>query len=79
MMKEATSIQQLEQDIRKIQERNTKVEADKAWETSTERKILIVVFSYAIMVGVMYALGIENPFISAIIPACGYFISTLTL
>lgn len=31
------------------------------------------------MVGVMYALGIENPFISAIIPACGYFISTLTL
>ena len=36
-------IKELEKKIEKIEERNKRVEADKAWETSNLRKILIII------------------------------------
>ncbi|OIO23952.1 hypothetical protein AUJ13_03050 [Candidatus Micrarchaeota archaeon CG1_02_49_24] len=35
-----TSLEQLEKEIGKIRERNLRVETDKAWETSTARRII---------------------------------------
>ena len=68
-----------EREIKKIQERNKKVELDKAWETSKTRKISIAVLTYLVMVLVMYSLDMVNPFIGAIIPTLGFTLSTFSL
>lgn len=69
----------IEQRIQKIEERNASVEADKAWETSWTRRGLLVVFTYLAVSLYLWAIGIANPWINAIVPAAGFMISTLTL
>ena len=39
-------IKELEKRVSNIEERNKRVEGDKAWETSTLRKILIIILTY---------------------------------
>ncbi len=69
----------LEERILKIEERNRKVETDKAWETSYTRRILIAIFTYlAIALYFKFVLHIE-PWINAIVPSIGFLLSTLTL
>jgi len=68
-----------EEEIKKIQARNRKVELDKAWETSTTRKVSVAVLTYLVMVLVMHSLKMENPFIGAIIPTLGFMLSTFSL
>ena len=69
----------LEAEIKKIQERNKRVEIDKAWETSFCRKVLIAIETYFVMVLVMLVLDIAHPCLSAIIPTLGFLLSTLGL
>ena len=68
-----------EKEIKTIQDRNKRVELDKAWETSKTRKISIAILSYLVMVLVMYSLNMSNPFIGAIIPTLGFTLSTFSL
>ena len=68
-----------EEEIKKIQARNRKVELDKAWETSTTRKISVAILTYLVMVLVMFSLKMESPFIGAIIPTLGFTLSTFSL
>ena len=68
-----------EEEIKKIQARNRKVELDKAWETSATRKISVAILTYLVMVLVMHSLKMENPFIGAIIPTLGFMLSTFSL
>ena len=68
-----------EEEIKKIQARNRKVELDKAWETSTTRKVSVAVLTYLVMVLVMFSLKMESPFIGAIIPTLGFTLSTFSL
>lgn len=69
----------IQKEIEKIKERNKRVEADKAWETSFFRKILLTVFTYIITAIVFYLIGVGNYLLSAIIPTTGYFISIQSL
>lgn len=69
----------LKNRISKIEERNKKVEKDKAWETSFSRRILLIIFTYLTITLYMLAIGIKNPWLNAIIPAAGFLLSTLTL
>lgn len=70
---------ELEKRVVKIENRNRKVEQDKAWETSYSRRILLVAFTYlTISLYMKYVLHIE-PWLNAIIPTLGFFLSTLTL
>jgi len=69
----------IEQEIKKIKERNKRVEQDKAWETSKTRKVSIAVLTYFVMVLVMYSLKMDSPFIGAIIPTLGFTLSTFSL
>lgn len=69
----------LEQEILQIKKRNARVEAEKAWETSSVRKILIAVITYLFMVLLMRSLNIANPLINALVPTFGYILSTLTI
>lgn len=69
----------IEQRVEKLEERNTKVEADKAWETSFTRKGLLVLFTYLAIGLYLQAIEIDRPWINAIVPAIGFMISTLTM
>ncbi|MBI5003880.1 hypothetical protein HZC00_02200 [Candidatus Kaiserbacteria bacterium] len=69
----------LEQEIKKIQDRNQRVEADKKWEVSLVRRGSITVLTYFFAVLWLVSIGNAYPFLNAVIPAAGYFLSTLTL
>ncbi len=69
----------LEQRIKKIEDRNKRVEVDKAWETSFVRRFLLVVFTYLSIGIYLNAIKITNPWLNAIVPAFGFLLSTLTL
>jgi hypothetical protein len=69
----------LEQRVEKIEERNKTVEADKAWEGSWARKGLLVLFTYLAVSLYLWAIGVNNPWLNAIVPAAGFMISTLTM
>ena len=75
----AGKMEQLENDIAKIRERNRRVEVDKAWETSWTRRIFIGVSTYLLIAFFLMIIKAEKPFISAIIPALAYVISALSL
>jgi len=72
-------IEKLEKDIEEINIRNKRVETDKAWETSLTRKIFIAISTYLLIFLFMVMLGIDKPFISSLIPAVAYLISTASL
>ena len=46
----------LEKEIKKIQERNKRVELDKAWETSWTRKICIMILTYIVVIIYSYVI-----------------------
>jgi len=71
--------QKIEQEINIIKERNKRVEADKAWEISFFRRIIITIFTYFVMVIFMYLVGLPSPWLASFIPALAYLISTLTM
>ena len=73
------SVKNLEERIEKIEERNARVEAGKAWEQSSARKALIVIFTYLAIGFYFQYLGIENAWLNAIVPAVAFLLSTLTL
>jgi hypothetical protein len=66
-------------EIALLRERNRKVEADKAWETSWTRRGIIAVFTYLAIAIYLNVIRIPHPFLSAVIPAVGFLLSTLTL
>lgn len=69
----------LEARVAKIEERNKAVELDKAWETSRERKTLIVSFTYVVVGIFLQTIGVESPWVSAIVPVLAFLLSTLTV
>lgn len=72
-------ISKLEEELNKIKDRNTRVEADKAWETSFFRVITITIITYIIAGLVLHSIGIEKYLLSALIPALGFYLSTQTI
>lgn len=72
-------INKLKEKIKKIEERNIKVEGDKAWETSIARTLLIIVFTYVFATLYLFIADTTNPFLGAIVPCAGFFLSTLTI
>ena len=73
------SIDELDERIKKIENRNRNVELNKAWETSFVRRGLLMLFVYlAIALYLEFIVGI-NPWINAVVPSIGFLLSTLTL
>lgn len=69
----------LEQRVLAIEERNRKVELDKRWESSWTRRLLIILFTYTLLGSYMWAIGVTQPLLNAIIPSVGFTLSTLSL
>lgn len=74
-----SSFEQLQAEITSIQGRNARVEKEKAWETSWQRKLSIIVTTYFVMILVFSSLGNTEPFLNAIVPTLGYTLSTLSM
>ncbi len=73
------TIEDLQKEIEQIKERNKAVEANKAWETSVTRRGLLMLFTYLAIGIYLYVINIPNPWLNAIVPTVGFFLSTLTL
>jgi len=56
-----------------------RVEADKAWEISYTRRLLLILFTYISIGLYLNAIKIKNPWLNAIVPSVGFLLSTLTL
>ena len=70
----------IEDRIKKIEERNKRVELDKAWETSWTRKICIIILTYIIVV--IYSILIREynyVLLTSLVPVIGFTLSTLSL
>lgn len=71
---------ELENEIKRINERNARVELDKAWETSWTRKICICVLTYIVVVIYSSLINkISNVWLSSLVPVIGFTLSTLSL
>ena len=69
----------IEKRLEAIEQRNKKVELDKAWETSLSRKIIIAVLTYTTIILFFFIAELPKPFINSIVPTTGFVLSTLSL
>ncbi len=70
---------EIEKEIQLLKERNLRVEADKAWETSIFRMVSISVLTYIVALCVMYIISVSNFMLNAFIPVVGYILSAQSL
>lgn len=71
--------QNLEQRIEAIEQRNQRVELDKAWERSTTRLVSIAGVTYVCASAVLIGLHVERPWLNALIPTLGFVLSVQSL
>ena len=74
-----TRVQRLEDDVREIEERNRRVEANKAWETSLFRKLWVLLLTYLVTALVFRLIGVPRFMLNALIPTLAYWMSTASL
>ena len=72
-------MENFEQRLQQVEQRNKKVEADKAWETSWTRRALLMLFTYIAIGAYLQAIEISRPWLNAVVPALGFMLSTLTM
>lgn len=72
-------IKKLEDEIAVIKERNLRVEADKAWETSNFRIFSITIITYIVAALVLCLIGAKNFLLNALVPTAGFFLSVQSL
>ncbi len=69
----------LEDRIDKLEARNRRVEGDKGWETSWTRRLSIMLLTYVTVVFYLHFVIHIDPWVNALVPVIGYFMSTLTI
>lgn len=72
-------IQKLKNEIEELKKRNQRVEADKAWEISGARKVLVAILTYIVIVIFFYFASLSKPFLNAIVPTLGFLLSTFSI
>jgi hypothetical protein len=73
------TLQAIEKRLAAIENRNARVEEDKAWETSIARRVLVAAFTYAAVGAYFAAISIPDPWLNAVVPTVAFLLSTLTL
>lgn len=72
-------VSEIERKLKEIDERNRRVENDKAWEVSKFRVLVITLMTYVITAIVFKLIGVKDFLLSAFIPTIGFFLSTQSL
>ena len=75
----AVRLAQIEGNLAALQQRNARVEVDKAWETSFVRRGIVALITYFVAVVLLLIIGNELFYLGALVPTAGYLLSTLTL
>ena len=65
--------------IEDILQRNARVEANKAWETSLTRRAIIAAITYVTAVTFLKLIGNNAPPLNGLVPVGGYLLSTLAM
>ncbi len=73
------TLSDIEKRVSQTEERNKRVEKDKAWETSLVRRVFITISTYILVVIFLHTIKAEKPFFGAIVPSVAYFISTASI
>jgi hypothetical protein len=73
------TLRELEKRVAAIEGRNARVESDKAWETSFARRGALVLFTYIAVGAYLAAIGVQDAWLNAIVPAVAFMLSTLSL
>ena len=73
------NIEDIDKRVKVIEERNKEVEANKGWETSITRRLLLSTFTYLAIAIYLNFIEIERAFLHAIVPTIAFMLSTLTL
>ncbi len=74
-----SDISSLEERVAQIENRNREVESRKAWETSWTRRIVLIGLTYTTL-GVYFQFVLQtDPWLNAIVPTLGFWLSTLSL
>ena len=71
MQKMLTSVD----DIITLKEKNKKIEAEKAWETSNTRRGIIAVVTYIIVAIWLDMLDVKHHYLHALVPVCAYLVA----
>lgn len=69
----------VQKNVETLEQRNARVDADKAWETSLTRRCIIALGTYVIIGGYLSILEVQNAWLHALVPPVAYVISTLSL
>lgn len=72
-------MEKIQKEIQLIKDRNRRVEIDKMWETSAQRKLLVAILTYVSIAVFFLFAKVEKPFLNAIVPTLGFLLSTLSL
>ena len=73
------NLEELNQKVEKILERNKKVELDKSWETSLLRRLFLAALTYVPVLALLLIINAPQPYLAAIIPAAAYLIQQYSL
>jgi hypothetical protein len=78
-MTESSIGQDAERRLQAIENRNKRVEADKAWERSFTRVSVIALITYIAAMIFLLSVRLPYPFLNALVPAMGYILSMQSL
>ena len=73
------TIADLKKEIELIKQRNQRVEANKAWETSLSRKVAIAGVTYIAIALFLLMTNFDKPWEGAIVPAIGFLLANMTI
>lgn len=73
------TLQQLEEEINKIKERNKRVETEKSWETSWTRRLMLASLTYIVISVLFISMGIVSPLKNAVVPSIAFIVSNLSM
>ncbi len=72
-------MENLEERVSKIEERNRKVELDKKWEGSLVLIFSVSVITYIVAVIALCTIKAPKPYLNSLIPVIGFILSTQSI
>lgn len=69
----------IEQRVSALEQRNAKVDSNKAWEGSWTRRGFIMLMTYVVAVVWLTVIHESNLWLKAVVPVAGFLLSTLTI
>lgn len=70
------TLEEIEKRVFQIEERNKRVEKDKAWETSKTRTAFISFITFLLIFVFMKSINAERPLLNSLIAVAAYWLST---